>query len=69
MSRRGQASLSLQPSETAVLQVASRIYAAYIQTGQVHAGQEVTMMQRAIEQAYHMARMVDHVVMSDDEMG
>jgi hypothetical protein len=69
MSRRGQASLSLQPSETAVLHVASRIYAAFIQTGQVPAGQEVAMMQRAIEQAYHMAKMVDHVVMSDDEMG
>ncbi|MEY2863611.1 MAG: hypothetical protein RLY58_1318 [Pseudomonadota bacterium] len=69
MSRHRQAGLSLQPSETAVLHVASRIYAAYIQTGRVEAGQETTMIQRAIEEAYHMAVLVDRVVVSDDEMG
>jgi hypothetical protein len=68
MSRRDRASLSLQPSETAVLHVASRIYAAYIHTGRVESGQEVAMIHRSIEEAYHMARLVDQVVMSDDEM-
>lgn len=69
MARRGQASLNLQPSETAVLHVASRIYAAFITTNRVESGQEVAMMQRAIEEAYHIAQLVERVVVSDDEMG
>ena len=52
-----------------MLHVASRIYAAFITTNRVESGQEVAMMQRAIEEAYHMAQLVDRVVVSDDEMG
>lgn len=66
---RNRASLRLQPSETAVLHAASRIYAAYISSGQVADGQQVAMMQRAIEEAYYLATAVDDVVLSDDELG
>lgn len=63
------ASLKLQPSETAVLHAASRLYAAYISTGRVEVGQEAAYIKRAIEEAHYMAKLTDQMVVSDEEMG
>ncbi len=59
--------LKLQPSEAAVSQSASTIYAAYIAAGQVVAGQEEEAMQRAVREAIHIALLTDRAVRSDDE--
>ena len=61
--------LTLQPSEAIVVQAAAQIYAAYLQTGQVVSGEEVEWMQRSIKETLQMAKMIDEVVVSDDEMG
>ena len=60
--------LTLQPSEGIVLQAAAQIYAAYIQSGQVASGQEADWMTRSIKEALQLAKTIDSVVVSDDEM-
>ena len=60
--------LTLQPSEGIVLQAAAQIYAAYIQSGQVASGQEADWMTRSIKEGLQLAKTIDSVVVSDDEM-
>ncbi|MBI85860.1 MAG: hypothetical protein CMJ81_21910 [Planctomycetaceae bacterium] len=60
--------LSLQPSEGIVLQAAAHIYAAYIQSGQVTSGSESEWMTRSIEEAIQLAKAIDDIVVSDNEM-
>ncbi|MCI0461876.1 MAG: hypothetical protein L0Z62_33410 [Gemmataceae bacterium] len=60
--------LSLQPSEAVVAQSAAYIYAAYVASGRVPEGREQEWMQRAIREAFLIARMTDEAIQSDTEM-
>ena len=60
--------LKLQPSEAAVFHAASRIYAAYIASGQVGDQEAEAWMNRAIAEAIQMADATDQLVVSDDEL-
>ncbi|MCP4814382.1 MAG: hypothetical protein GY888_17885 [Planctomycetaceae bacterium] len=60
--------LTLQPSEGIVIQAAAQIYAAYIQSGQVVSGQEAERMKKSIKEAMQLAKTIDEIVVSDEEM-
>jgi len=60
--------LLLQPSEAIVAQSAANIYAAYIATGRVSAGQEQEWMRRSIQEAFTIARLTDEALHCDTEM-
>lgn len=59
--------LELQPSETAVLHAASRIYAAYVVRGVVAQGAEQQWIQKSIQEAVQLAYWTDQAVQSDNE--
>ena len=59
---------SLQPSETAIFQAAANIYAGYVQSGQVTAENSGEMMKKSIEASVLLARHVEKVVQSDEEV-
>jgi hypothetical protein len=59
--------LSLQPSETAVLHAASRVFAAYVATGRVTDDNEPEMVNRAVRAALRLALVTEKLVQSDDE--
>jgi hypothetical protein len=61
--------LKMQPSEQAVLHAASRIFAAFIASGQVHAGNEKAWMDKSLDLAVKLARKTDRSVLSDGESG
>ena len=61
-------SLSLQPSEGIVVRSAAQIYAAYIAAGRVVEGTEREWMERAIREAFLIARLTDEAVQSDTEL-
>ena len=60
--------MKLQPSESVVAHVASRIYAAYLISGKVSDGQESKWLKRSIDQAIELCLATDDAVSSDDEM-
>jgi len=60
--------LKMQPTETAVFHAASRIYSAYIVSGQVGDQEANAWMKRAIAEAIKMADATDQLVVSDDEI-
>ena len=60
--------VSLQPSEQGLLAAATRIYAAYIVSGQVAEGQEDGWRARAIREAVWIAQQVEDSVSADDEI-
>jgi len=60
--------LHLQPSEAVVFEAAANIFASYIATKQVTEDNEATMMKKAISTAISIARLVEKVVQSDDEL-
>ena len=60
--------LKLQPTEAAIFHAASRIYSAYIVSGQVGAQDAAAWMNRAIAEAIKMAAATDQLVVSDDEL-
>ena len=62
------ATLSLQPSEAIVARAAADIYAAYIIAGKVQDGQEKTWRDRAIREAFDIARTADEAIVSDGEL-
>lgn len=62
------AQMSLQPSEAVVVQAAATIYAAYITTGQVTAGQEKEWIHKSIQEAILLAQTTDANIRSDDEV-
>jgi len=64
----GKSYLSLQPSEGLILQAATQIYTAYIQSAQVTSGNESEWMARSIEEAIQLAKSIDGIVVSDNEM-
>ncbi|MEJ6669599.1 MAG: hypothetical protein ACJASJ_000062 [Candidatus Azotimanducaceae bacterium] len=60
--------IHLEDSEAAVLQVASRIYAAYITTMDLtERTNHTALMRKAIDLAIEMAEMTDSLVISDLE--
>lgn len=66
-SRAGRTYLSLQDSEVAVLDAASRIYAAYISAG-IAEGSESDTMRKAIHEAITLAKNVESILISDGEV-
>ena len=60
---------SLQSSEAAIFRGACDIYAAYIQSGRVEKGREMTFARQSVAEALSIAHMVEKHVDSDDEMG
>ncbi len=61
--------LSLEPSESIVVQAAATIYAAYISAGQVPAGKEKDFIVKSIREATTLAQMTDTYIQSDYELG
>jgi hypothetical protein len=59
---------SLQPSEAAIFQAAANIYASYVQSGQVTAENSGEMMKKSLEASILLARHVEKIVQSDEEM-
>ena len=60
--------LKLQPTEAAIFHAASRIYSAYVVSGQVGDQDADAWMNRAIAEAIKMADATDQLVVSDDEL-
>ena len=65
--RASAAYLQLQPSETAVLHAASRIFAGFVANGQVTEANEKDLSDRAVKLATRMALVIEKYVQSDDE--
>jgi uncharacterized protein involved in tolerance to divalent cations len=61
--------LKLQDSEVAVIHAASRIFSAYVSSGQVDAQNEKRMILKAVHTAIGIARLSDRLIQSDDEHG
>jgi hypothetical protein len=59
---------NLQPSEAAIFQAAANIYAGYIQSGQVTSENSTEVMKKAISASISIARTVEKIVQSDEEM-
>ncbi|KPL20280.1 MAG: hypothetical protein AMJ75_12015 [Phycisphaerae bacterium SM1_79] len=59
---------NLQPSETAIFQAAANIYASYIRTGEVTSENSAEIMKKSIGASISIARQVEKVVQSDEEM-
>lgn len=62
------ASLSLQTSEGIVVRAAAEIYAAYIVAGKVKDGDEKSWRDRAIREAFDIAKTADEAIVSDNEL-
>lgn len=60
--------MSLQPTEIALLEAASRIYAARLVAGQVPGGGETEALRTAVTEALRLARTIDENVMADKEL-
>lgn len=65
--RQASAYLALQPSETAVLHAASRIFAGFAANGAVTEANEKELSDRAVRLATRMALVIEKYVQSDDE--
>ncbi len=63
-----QSYLSLQPSERTVYEVASRIYAAFIASGQRNDANKADLMRLSIQEAIELASVVEDRIQSDDEL-
>jgi len=59
---------SLQPSETVIFQAAANIFASYIVAGQVTSENQEKKMKEAIAASIFMARHVETVIGSDDQI-
>jgi len=59
---------NLQPSETAIFQAAVNIYTSYIVAGQVTDENQTEKMKEAIADSISMARYVEKIVESDDQI-
>ncbi|MEM9646826.1 MAG: hypothetical protein AAF989_17680 [Planctomycetota bacterium] len=60
--------LTLQHSESVVVQAAAQIYSAYIASGRVDQDGNIRWMEQAIREAIAIAKGVDDAVISDGEM-
>lgn len=59
--------LALQPSETAVLHAASRIFSAFVASGVVTDDNQNELSDRSVKLATRMALVIEKYVQSDDE--
>ena len=59
---------SLQPSEKAVYEAASRIYAAYVASGQKNDANRRALMRLSIQEAIELGLAVEDRIQSDDEL-
>jgi len=59
---------NLQPSETAIFQAAVNIYTSYIVIGRVTDENQAEKMKEAIADSISMARYVEKIVESDDQI-
>lgn len=66
--RKTQRYFSLKPSEMAVYEAASRIYAAYIASGQKNDANQRDLMRLSIKEAIGIGMAVEDRVQSDDEL-
>ena len=57
----------LQHSESVIASMASRIFAAYVQTNQIHENDEDAYIKKATHIAVKMADYTDRIVKSDEE--
>lgn len=60
--------VTLQPTEQVLLSAAASIYAAYLASDKVPAGQEDQWMDRSIQAAFRMCRVIDASVQADKEL-
>ncbi len=60
--------MSLQPTEVALLDSASRIYSARLASGQVADGCESDALEAAVAESLLLARLIDDAVMADKEL-
>lgn len=60
--------ISLQHSESVIVQAAAQIYAAYIASGRVNEGEEAQWMKRSIKEAVMIGQATDDAIISDDEI-
>lgn len=65
--RQAAAYLSLQPSETAVLQAAATIFAGHVASGAVTVTNENELADRSVRAATRMALVIEKYVQSDSE--
>jgi hypothetical protein len=68
MGKKPQRYFSLKPSERAVFEAASRIYAAYIAAGQKNAENQRELMRLSIKEAVSLGLAVEDAIQSDDEL-
>ncbi|HLP97034.1 MAG TPA: hypothetical protein VK149_01175 [Sideroxyarcus sp.] len=59
--------LSLQPSESVIANMAARIFAAYVQKGEVNEANADDYIKRSTQQALKIAAYTDTVCKSDGE--
>jgi len=59
---------SLQPSATIIFEAAANIYASYIVAGQITDENQAIKMEEAIEASISLARQVESIVGSDDQI-
>ena len=59
--------VDLQPGETTLANMASRIYAARLASGAVAAGQEEAAMMKSVKEAMRIAQFVEHWVEDAEE--
>jgi hypothetical protein len=59
---------SLKPSERAVFEAASRIYAAYVASGAKNPENQRELMRLSIQEAIQIGTVVEDAVQSDDEL-
>ena len=60
---------SLQPSEMAIFRSAAQIFSGYAASGAVNDENEAVFLKKAVQQSIVLARHIDRLVESDDEMG
>jgi len=61
--------IHLQPSEVAVLDAASRIFAAYVASNKVTKANERELYEHAVELAIQMAQRVENRVLDQNDVG
>ena len=66
--KKEQSYFSLKPSEMAVFEAASRIYAAYIASGAKNPENQDDLMRLSIQEAIEIGSTVEDAVQSDDEL-
>lgn len=60
--------VNLEPGETAVLHVASRIFSAYVASNQVSPENENLAIEKSVDLAMRLTQHIEYRISSDDEM-